>query len=247
MELKTNWKWLKSCDLTGYTLVVPSVAVGNVAQLACDLLIATLRMEKLALIYTPAQIPVVGCDPYDLLSSNLATSTELYVSTPHNLLVLQVRSPLVQKWAQSFLENIINHFAQNHVKDIIILTSSFAHEKKRIMTSPFRYIATNNTPYMEKIQVANFLLHEQQENDIKIFGGGFAAMLFKISQEKSLPCLCLYKYCSEGDNVCDAYDMVEQFQKIFPVLDSDITTVAQLIQPASWKLLFGRPPPQDIY
>ncbi|XP_047508274.1 proteasome assembly chaperone 2 [Pieris napi] len=247
MDLQNSWKWSSNYDLTNYTLVVPSVAVGNVAQLACDLLIATLRMEKLASIYTTAQVPIVGCDPYNLASNTLSTACELYVSAIHNLLVLQVRSPLIQKRARSFLENLVDQFQQKQIKDIIILSSSFAHEKKHIMTSPFRFIASNNTPYSEQIQMANLIPHEQPESDIKIFGGGYAAMLFNICKEKSLPCLCVYKYCSEGDNVPDAYDMVEQLQNIFPLLDRDQNPTTQFIQPASWKLLFGRPPPQEIY
>ncbi|OWR45484.1 hypothetical protein KGM_204987 [Danaus plexippus plexippus] len=50
--------------------------------------------------------------------------------------------------------------------------------------------------------------HDSVNNEIKIFGGGFACLLHKICQEKSLPCLILYKYCSEGDNLPDAYEMI---------------------------------------
>ncbi|CAK1545690.1 unnamed protein product [Leptosia nina] len=248
MDSKHHWKWhITTYDLTNYTLVVPSVAVGNVGQLASDLIISTLGMEKLASIYTPAQIPVVGCDPYDTFSTTLSTSCEVYVATSHDLLVVQLRAPLVQKYARSFLENVVDQFQQKHIKDIIILTSSYAHEKKHIMTSPFRYISTDTTLLQEQIEGANLTLHEQQEEDLRIFGGGFAVLLFKICQEKMLPCLCLYKYCSEGDNIPDAYEMVNKFQRLVPLFDREKDIVAQLIQPASWKLLFGRPPPQEIY
>lgn len=36
-------------SLAGYTFIWPSLSVGNVAQLATDLIIETLRMEKIAI------------------------------------------------------------------------------------------------------------------------------------------------------------------------------------------------------
>lgn len=43
-------KKLKSCNLSGYKLVLPTVCNGNVAQLAADLFIETLGMEKYAIV-----------------------------------------------------------------------------------------------------------------------------------------------------------------------------------------------------
>ncbi|XP_038207345.1 proteasome assembly chaperone 2 [Zerene cesonia] len=243
-----HWKWLKTEDLSGYTLIVPSVAVGNVGQLACDLLISSLSMDKIASIYTPAQIPVIGCDPYDRNSTTLSTSCELFKASSHNLLVLQMKAPLVFKYAREFLENIVEKFQEKNIKDMIILTSSYAHERKYIMTSPFRYIVYPLTHYKLQIVRNNMIDHDQQiENEIKIFGGGFATMLFSICKEKSLPCFLLYKYCSEGDNIPDGIEMVKQLHQLIEIFEKDRDISAQIIQPESWKLLFGRPPPQDIY
>ena len=39
-------KFTKKLDLKGFTLVVTSASVGNVGQLACDLMIENLELEK---------------------------------------------------------------------------------------------------------------------------------------------------------------------------------------------------------
>lgn len=241
------WNFLDACDLSGYTLIVPSVAVGNVGQLVCDLLISSLKMTKTATVYSPAFIPVLGYDPYDLTSTSLSGSCDLYQCNTNSLLVLQLRAPLVYKYAKTFLSEIVERFKSKGIKDIVVLTSSFAHEKKHILTSPFRYVANNVCPHSSKITGLNWLQHESLENGVVIPGGGFGAMLYELCEEQSMPCLILYKYCSEGDNIPDAYEMIHYLNSILPVFGSNTDLVKQLVQPVSWKLLYGRPPPQDIY
>ncbi|CAG9568028.1 unnamed protein product [Danaus chrysippus] len=247
MEANNLWKLFIDEPLEDYTLVIPSVAVGNVGQLACDLLISSLKMVKIASVHSLAQIPVVGYDPYDLKSNNLSSACEVYKSESKKLVVVQIRSPLIYKYARSFLTNIVDTFKSKGIKDVIILTSSFAHEKKLVLSSSFRYVATENSPYRDKITELKLTEHESVNDEIKIFGGGFACLLHKICQEKSLPCLILYKYCSEGDNLPDAYEMIGYLTKVHDIFPKDKDLFAQLKEPVSWKLLFGRPPPADIY
>lgn len=247
MTQNCSLKFFDDEDLNGYTLIIASVAVGNVGQLACDLLISTLQMQKIAIVYSPAIIPVIGYDPYDLSSDNLSSSCELYKSAPRNIAVLQLRAPLVYKYARAFLEDLVKSFKEKKVKEIIILTSSFAYEKKHIQTSPFRYKASDACSLLHTIKQMKWLEHDMVEDRVKIYGGGFASLLYDISVEMGLACLILYKYCSEGDNIPDAYDMINYLKDILPLFKNNLDLLSQLIQPVSWKLLFGRPPPSDIY
>lgn len=242
-----QWNFIEDADLTGYTLVLPSIAVGNVGQLSCDLLISSLGMQKIATVYSSAFIPVLGYDPYDLKSPTLSGSCELYKSSAKNLIVLQMRAPLVFKYARAFLVEIAEKFKQKNVNDVIILASSFAHEKKHILTSPFRYVVSEINPYKKAVKELKWVEHESESQRIQIHGGGFASILFEICKEKALPCLVLYKFCSEGDNIPDAYDMILQLKSILALFGEKTDLQSQLVQPVSWKLLFGRPPPQDIY
>lgn len=242
------WKFFDNEDLNGYTLVIPSIAVGNVGQLACDLLISSLNMKKTASVYSRALIPVLGYDPYDLQSGRLAGACELYRCPSRRLVVLQLRAPLVYKYAREFLQELVTMAKEKKNKEIIILTSSFAHEKKHIPTSQFRYVADELCTFKREIDAMKLIPHEQEgQREIKIYGGGFASLLFEISKENGVPCLILYKYCSEGDNIPDAYEMLSSLTCILPIFSKKSDIFSQLVQPVSWKLLFGRPLPVDIY
>ncbi|RVE50436.1 hypothetical protein evm_004973 [Chilo suppressalis] len=241
------WRFFDDNDISGYTLIIPSVAVGNVGQLACDLLISSFDMVRIASVYSTAIIPVLGYDPYDLNSSKLSSSCEVYKCATRNLIVLQIRAPLVYRYAKPFLNEVVLKFKEKHVKDIVILTSSFAHEKKYISTSPFRYVANELFSRKNEIKRLNWMEHEFHDNGLKIYGGGFASLLFQTCSEHTLPCLVLYKYCSEGNNIPDAYEMVHYIANLLPLFSEKKDLMSQLVEPVSWKLLFGRPPPIDIY
>uniref|UniRef100_A0A2A4J903 Proteasome assembly chaperone 2 n=1 Tax=Heliothis virescens TaxID=7102 RepID=A0A2A4J903_HELVI len=246
MEQINNWKMLQSCNLSGYSLIIPSVAVGNVGQLACDLVISSLHMRKIGLLYSPAFIPISGYDPYKMGSSSMSVGCELYECAERKLIILQLRAPLVYKYAQQFLNEVVDKFKAENVKDVIILTSSFAHEKKHIMSSQFRYVVSELCPHTSKLRTLDWVEHEQKGQTVKILGGGFASILFEIIKEKSMPCLILYKFASEGDNRPDAYEMVQYLDKIVPLFNGpDI--YSELIHPVSWNLMFGGPPPRNIY
>ncbi|XP_070370629.1 proteasome assembly chaperone 2 [Equus asinus] len=59
-------------DLAAYTLLMPAVSVGNVGQLAVDLIISTLNMCKIGYFYTDCLVPMVGNNPYATAEENSA-------------------------------------------------------------------------------------------------------------------------------------------------------------------------------
>ncbi|CAG9793437.1 unnamed protein product [Diatraea saccharalis] len=247
MDETIIWKYFGEGEISGFTLVIPSVAVGNVGQLACDLLISSFNMVKLASIYDTALIPILGYDPYDLNSSKLSTCCEVYKCIQRNLIVLQFRAPLVYKYAQRFLNEVVKKFKEKNVKEVVILTSSFAHVNKHISSSPFRFVANELYSYKNKIISLKWIEHELHDTGLQIYGGGFASLLYQICTEQLLPCLVLYKYCSEGNNIPDAYEMIHYLANLLPLFSEKTDLKSQLLEPVSWKLLFGRPPPSDIY
>lgn len=58
-------------------LLQPAVSVGNVGQLAIDLVISTLDMTKVGYFYTDCLVPMVGNNPYATAEEN---STELSIN-----------------------------------------------------------------------------------------------------------------------------------------------------------------------
>lgn len=54
----------------------PAVSVGNVGQLACDLLISALNARRVGFLYDDSTMPVAGSDPFDQNSRHITTAVE---------------------------------------------------------------------------------------------------------------------------------------------------------------------------
>ena len=80
---KTRW--------SDYTFIFPTISVGNIGQLATDLLISTIPGIKKAgfLINASLVQPIVGYDPYDKNSTQLCSSIERkHLKKPQKLDIL---------------------------------------------------------------------------------------------------------------------------------------------------------------
>ena len=78
----------------------PAVSVGNVGQLAIDLIISTLNMHKIGYFYTDCLVPMVGNNPYATAEENsaeLSINAEgvLYPSTRQSCVKSQPDPPWV--------------------------------------------------------------------------------------------------------------------------------------------------------
>lgn len=85
----------------------------------------------------------------------------------------------------------------------------------------------------------------RQEEKLQIPGGGFAKSIFNFLSHANIPCAILFKFCSEGDNIADAVALVYYLNQWICVLETNSGN--DLKYPPSWKHLFGKPPPHDIY
>uniref|UniRef100_A0A2I3FQW1 Uncharacterized protein n=1 Tax=Nomascus leucogenys TaxID=61853 RepID=A0A2I3FQW1_NOMLE len=83
-----------SPDLAGFTFLMPAVSVGNVGQLATDLIISTLNMSK-----------IVGNNPYATAEGNstkLSINAEVYSLPSRKLVAFQLRSIFIKSWKLLF-------------------------------------------------------------------------------------------------------------------------------------------------
>ena len=97
-------KLREDVDMIGYTLILPSVAVGNVGQLAVDLLISNLNLRKIGQVLNSAFIPIIGANPYDENSPDLCTAVDLFYGADKRIVALQIRSPITKKPTEFFKE-----------------------------------------------------------------------------------------------------------------------------------------------
>lgn len=230
-------------SLSGYTVILPSVGVGNVAQLTTDLLIATLKMDKVATCWHRAIVPLLGPRAFAHDSDSITTACELYVSAEKKLGIFQIRTPLVATLMQDFFNQLVQHLVNQKVDRLIILTSSHAYEKHTVSASPFEYVA--NEMFTERIKPG---INQWNAFDGSlIFGGGYANALLAVATANQLPAIVLFKYVSEGDNTPDATQLVGQLNGWLNLLPLNDEGAAKLIVPISWKYLYGDAPPDQIY
>ena len=220
--------------MTGYAAIIPCVSHGNVPQLAIDLMIYSLKMKKYATIWHKDVIPIIGSCAYDITDvGNLSTATELYVDNQNKLLLLQLRSPIINKKESDFIKQLSKYLSKLNLTDVTILSSSFSYENYNIENLNMWYKSNKSEFYDNKLD-SNW----SQFFNEKIRGGGYAISLLKQLSDENIPSIILFKYVSEGDNRNDAKEYIKYMNSLHKIVDK----LEDLKEPPSWKFLFGKEP-----
>jgi len=254
----------------GYTLVVPAVSVGNVGQLAADLVISTLQMKKVGHITDDSITPVIGNDPYAGCFSSrvgtlhlkpenghtpsapsLMTSCELYESSAHRVVVMQLRSPLIRGRKASFRNKLVAFIKEKQFDQIVMLCSTHAHERldQQLRGDQFRYIATDSfsarSVHSEALSSLGWTQLERRDSreevgkDVNPYlpGGGIAKQLFLACERENIAMVSLMVFCSEGDNVPEAFSLADHLNDLMKIHDTKSRSSWRI--PGSWSALFG--------
>lgn len=237
--------------MKGCTLLLPSVSVGNVGQLAIDLLIATLPSEKIGIVHHPAIYPLVGGDPYNASAKDVITSADLHLIQQKSLVVMQIRSPLIKKERQNFLTEIVAWCKEVNIKEIVILASCNACERwdyNQIMGSQLRYLTTSQEEEKDGEALRSLGASELEEREDEfgqkhrfLSGAGFVKQFMEICD---LPVTVLFKFVDEGDNTHDAIVLATYFNSWKKVIQESNLSWKM---PFSWRNMFGGPVPSNIY
>lgn len=97
-------KLVQDINLENYTLIFPSVGVGNVGQLSIDLLISNLNLRKIGQIFSAAFVPIIGANAYCEHSNELITAIDIYAGIEERVVVIQIRSPYIGVLTEFFDE-----------------------------------------------------------------------------------------------------------------------------------------------
>ncbi|XP_058033014.1 proteasome assembly chaperone 2 isoform X3 [Ahaetulla prasina] len=196
-------------DFKGFTLLMPAVSVGNVGQLAIDLVISTLHMPRVGYFYTDCLVPMVGNNPYATTeedATELCINAEVYAATSKELVVLQIRSPFIKNKYRTFCQILLSWVKKSGFSKIVLLSSS----------------------------------HAYQRNDQQLHGCS-----------KGIPLVVLLKFCSEGDNIPDAFVLADYLNETLPLIAPQSSTSQAKSSrwkiPSSWKLLFGSGLPSSLF
>ncbi|XP_055983576.1 proteasome assembly chaperone 2 [Sorex fumeus] len=255
-------------DLSGFTLLMPAVSVGNVGQLAIDLIISTLDMCKIGYFYTDCLVPMVGNNPYATAEENsteLSINTEVYLLPSKKLVALQLRSIFIKFKSKSFCEKLLSWVKSSDFAKVVVLSSSHSYHCNDLQlgSTPFRYLYTPSIKKNVQNQIKSLNWTEMErspcipeiddsESCIRIPGGGITKTLYDESCSKEIPVVILLKFVSEGDNIPDALGLVEYLNEWLHIIkpcskDDPTTSAVPWKMPSSWRLLFGSGLPPALF
>eukprot|EP01119_Soliformovum_irregulare_P021657 TRINITY_DN7258_c2_g1_i2.p1 TRINITY_DN7258_c2_g1~~TRINITY_DN7258_c2_g1_i2.p1 ORF type:complete len:167 (-),score=18.53 TRINITY_DN7258_c2_g1_i2:315-815(-) len=112
-------------EFRDYTLVLPALSIGNIGQMAIDLLIVGLKMKKVGLIDSPYALPMAGNNAFTE-DGSLTTAVEVFASPEHKIAVIQQRAPAIKRYNEAFASNLIDFYALHGFKELILLNSTEA-------------------------------------------------------------------------------------------------------------------------
>ncbi|XP_030645112.1 proteasome assembly chaperone 2 isoform X2 [Chanos chanos] len=247
----------------GYTLIMPAVSVGNVGQLAADLIISTLNMPRVGHFHTDCLIPMVGNNPYATSSEDaaeLSTNAEVYALNDIKLAVLQIRAPIIQTRVRSFRKLIVAWIKTSGFSRTVVLSSSHAYQRddRQLLGTSLRYLLTpalqkeaeesvKELDWRELERVSAFPGIAESEQRLYIPGGGITKGLYTDCCSENIAMAVLLTFCSEGDNVPDAFALVSYLNDWHRLVEKQVRGSAQWRVPPSWSLLFGSGIPPAIF
>uniref|UniRef100_A0A670ZPF4 Proteasome assembly chaperone 2 n=1 Tax=Pseudonaja textilis TaxID=8673 RepID=A0A670ZPF4_PSETE len=183
----------------------PAVSVGNVGQLAVDLVISTLHMPRVGYFYTDCLV---------LASIKLGIDWNKY---------------------RLFCQILLSWVKNSGFSKIVLLSSSHAYQRndQQLHCTSLRYLIS---PAIDKTvrDILERLSGSEMEqisafpgvNDDKIFyipGGGITKLLFTESCSKGIPLVVLLKFCSEGDNIPDAFALADYLNETFTLIAPQVS------------------------
>ncbi|KAG1947452.1 proteasome assembly chaperone 2 [Pimephales promelas] len=239
----------------GFTLIMPAVSVGNVGQLAVDLLISTLNMPRVGYFHTDCLIPMVGNNPYVTSTEDaarLSISAEVYSHSDLKLAVLQIRTPIIQTKVRSFRKLIVSWIKSSGFLRSVLLSSSYAYQRddQQLHGTPLRYLLSPSLlkeegPRVEELgwremeRISVFPEISDSEQRLYIPGGGVTKALYTDCCAEDIPMAVVLIFCSEGDNIPDAFALINHLNDWLHLLEKPTQGSVQWRVPPSWKLLFG--------
>lgn len=244
----------EEADWSEYTFIFSSVSIGNIGQLASDLLISSLAgTRKVGYLATDLVQPIVGHDPFVQSSTDLSLSCELYENKSLKLVILQQRAPLFKGKRNAFVELLTQFIQTEKFKESICLTSSNAYERLDAQLSGIQCRYLSAKPESSTIDESlNWKIlekridHNNNGNDLKelasfIPGGGISQKFYKMSQEKNLNSYVLIVFAHEGNNIPEAFQLVNYMNEWKKYLiKSSVSSQLPWRIPISWKYLFGQ-------
>lgn len=265
------------------TLILPALSIGNVGQLAVDLLISSTRAERIGYLDDPNVLPCVGNDAYrPTPQGDLALPLEAYDSPSSALSFFQQRSPVVKEMMVEFAKNLADFAAACGKKHVVVLSSlDFGRWQTVDMSSGLQiyYLSSTNMDGVDDdcerlgwkrlqeydptqrlwkhlstiaegktVEEDSVPLEDELGEEDYYPSLPFAAM-FSCFKAKGLKVTCILCYCSEGDNIPEAFRLSEAACNLVGLSPHKFqgNEGGQWVVPFSWQSVYGPPPDMSLF
>ncbi|KAF8200712.1 PAC2 family-domain-containing protein [Pholiota molesta] len=248
-----------SVTLEGKTIIIPVVSTANVGQLAVDLIIASLSLERIAVLEPEYCVPVIGAREDG--QKGITTPLELYGHRDLDFVVIQQRSPILKAKKQEYINVLFNFITASKFSAVIFLSGVDLSNRtdSQMMTPTYQVLPENSPPlssgplksllslpipvYTSPVDQKNVQQSGEATSVPFIPGGGLTRrILSSIPKGWEIPTASLLQFVLEGDNRADAGFLASVVVKVIG------KEISQWRQPSSWKDgLFGTPHDQTLY
>ncbi|KAL6209686.1 hypothetical protein ACLB2K_020626 [Fragaria x ananassa] len=248
-------------DADSTTLILPALSIGNVGQFAVDLLVASMKADRVGFLDSPYVLPCIGNGAYGPVpQGQLALPLEAYELASNGMALIQQRSPVVKgrmiEFAKKWQRIDISSGSQMHY---LSSTNSDGTDDycERLGWKRLQDYNPNQRSwmYLSTLAEGNAMLEDRlpfegelEEEEYYYPSLPFAA-LFSCFKAKALKVTCLLCYCSEGDNTPDAFHLAEAACKLLGRSPSDLhgNNNDNWFIPVSWKTVYGSPADMSLF
>jgi proteasome assembly chaperone 2 len=191
------------------TLVMPSLSIGNVGQLAIDLFISTFDLPLVGRLESPFVVPVVGNDAFTQGEGRIATSIDLHFYREKNVLVLQQRAPVLEGKHNAFAESFVAWVKSTSVNQILFLTSTdaaFRFAESQLSGSQLRYLSfpgrqSEKNHFASLAKSLNWKEVEDESVAEVLKRGTVSQKLYTACRQNDVPIFVVTLFCAEGNNI----------------------------------------------
>ncbi|KAJ1668335.1 hypothetical protein IW140_000362 [Coemansia sp. RSA 1813] len=241
----------------GSTLIIPSVSIGNVPQLAVDLLVNTLALTRIGILDSSTLIPVAGPPGYDHLpATQRSVPVEVFQTADSKWTIVQQRAPPLPKHHRLFAQQMVDFIKAHRFARVVLLTSSDAALRAdALIDGPqIRSLAVNcqDEALVERLQalsLSEFVPHGQTETKCfpdsltQLHSSGIAKPLLRLCEKEGIQVVALISLVSEGDNVPDAIMMANAVNAALDIASG----LAQWRPPKTWEWLMPANTPTSMF
>ncbi|KAG4305654.1 hypothetical protein PORY_001210 [Pneumocystis oryctolagi] len=234
---------MKENDYTSFSqtkLIIPVVSIGNVPQLAVDLLIHSAKLSRKMMLDHSLLYPFAGAreDAGVPFCGGIATALDVFGN--NEITIIQQRSPVLQGKKRDFVKNVLIPFIKKgKFSEVFVLGSTDAARRNDAeIEGPREFILSTfkAVPELSEYFSTLKLISASEKAFPKLPSSGALIPLLEHALYQNVPMTALVMYAMEGDNTEDAKQMAKLAAKICKLDDLS----ENLQSPKSWEYLFGK-------